>query len=60
MIEWMLILMLHTDRAASHGHTLVVERHPTEQVCNDAAQVHLTKDNRDTYTCVPVAALPEE
>lgn len=59
MIEWLLIILLHTDRAASHGHLLEISRKPTYQICIEEG-TRVMKDPRDTFSCVEVTALPKK
>lgn len=59
-IEFLLFAILHTDRTASHGHDVVIERHETKKECLTAGQFTTKKDKRDHFVCVPVVALPDK
>lgn len=60
MNEFLLIVIMHTSRAASHGHEIESERYKTEVVCHQKGADHTSGDRRDQYLCIPVAPLPKK
>ncbi len=54
MVEWLLIAVLYTPRAASHVHDLEVTRYPTQEIC----EVAVARLGHGAI-CVPVAPLPK-
>ena len=58
-IEFLLLMILHTPRGASHGHDIIINRFNNKEECISIGE-KTKKDNRDHYICIGVAAITKE
>ena len=59
MSDLILIVILHTSRAASHGHEIIYERHTSELACVEAGIEYRHRDGRNSFVCIPAFAKEE-